>query len=128
MSESNVLILQCDKELKDWELAQLHENILKQKESGVILLPNYVKVVNVPEEEINGELVVMSIGAPEPEPKMYVIKSSGGRYLMSWKKDSDITDILDFTDYKSYAQKFDKESAERIITKTFGKGYIMEEL
>lgn len=36
MSESNVLILQSDKELKDWELADLHESILKQKESDVI--------------------------------------------------------------------------------------------
>ena len=79
MSESNVLILQSDKELKDWELADLHESILKQKESDVILLPNYVKVVNVPEEEINGELVVMNSGAPEPD--RYVLKCYDGRYV-----------------------------------------------
>lgn len=56
MSESNVLILQSDKELKDWELSSLYENILKQKESDVILLPNYVKVVNVPEADVACQL------------------------------------------------------------------------
>lgn len=81
MSESNVLILQSDRELKDWELSSLYENILKQKESGVILLPNYVKVVNVPEEEINGKLVVMNSGAPEPQ---FVIRDSNGSYFKSF--------------------------------------------
>ena len=125
MSESNVLILQCDRELKDWELANLHENILKQKESGVILLPNYVKVVNVPEEVTNGELVVMNSGAPEQKSKLYLIKSRGGQYLKSRRKDSC---ICEFTDYRGYAKPFDKETAERIIDESFGKGYIMEEL
>ena len=66
MSESNVLILQCDVVLKNYEMNELYDTLLKQKEHGVILLPSYVKVVNVPEESINGELVVMNSGAPEP--------------------------------------------------------------
>lgn len=44
---------------------------------------------------------------------------------MSHRKDSC---IFDFTDYKPYAQKFDKESAERIITESLGKNYMMEEV
>ena len=72
MSESNVLILQCDVVLKNYEMNELYDKILKQKEQGVILLPSYVKVVNAPEEAINEELVVMNSGAPEPD--RYVIK------------------------------------------------------
>lgn len=125
MSESNVLILQCDVVLKNYEMNELYDTILGQKEQGVILLPSYVKVVNVPEEVANGELVVMNSGAPEPKSKLYLIKSPGGQYLKGRRQDSC---IYDFTDYKSYAQKFDKESAERIITEIFGKGYMMEEV
>lgn len=53
MSENNVLILQCDVVLKNYEMNELYDTILKQKEQGVILLPSYVKVVNVPEKEAN---------------------------------------------------------------------------
>lgn len=125
MSESNVLILQCDVVLKNYKMNELYDTILEQKEQGVILLPSYVKVVNVPEEVINGDLIVMNSGAPEPKPKMYIIKSPDGMYLMSRKKDSC---IFDFTYYKPYAQKFDKESAERIIKKSLGSSYTLEEL
>ena len=48
MSENNVLILQCDVVLKNYEMNELYDTILEQKEKGVILLPSYVKVVNVP--------------------------------------------------------------------------------
>lgn len=48
MSESNVLILQCDVVLKNYEMNELYDTILKQKDQGVILLPSYVKIVNVP--------------------------------------------------------------------------------
>lgn len=123
MSEKNVLILQSNVMLKNYEMNELYDTILSQKERGVILLPSYVKVVNVPEEAINGELVVMNSGAPEPEK--YVIKSPGGQYLMSRKKDSC---IFDFTDYKPYAQKFDKESAEQLIKNPLGSSYTLEEL
>lgn len=52
MSESNVLILQCDVVRNNYEMNELYDTILAQKEHGVILLPSYVKVVNVPAEEM----------------------------------------------------------------------------
>ena len=122
MSESNVLILQSDKELKDWELADLHESILKQKESDVILLPNYVKVVNVPEEEINGELVVMNSGAPEPD--RYVHKCYDGRYVYRYTPGSS---IIELTPDKTFAIVFSKARAEEMLKKV-GRAYEMEEL
>ena len=125
MSESNVLILQCDVVLKNYEMNELYDTILKQKEQGVILLPSYVKVVNVPEEVTNGELVVMNNEKPEPKSKLYLIKSRGGQYLKARRQDSC---ICEFTDYRGYAKPFDKETAEQIIDESFGKGYIMEEL
>lgn len=125
MSESNVLILQCDVVLKNYKMNELYDTILEQKEQGVILLPSYVKVVNVPEEVINGDLIVMNSGAPEPKSKWYLIKSPVGQYLKTRWQDSC---IYEFTDYRYYAQPFDKDTAERIITENFGKGYMMEEL
>ena len=122
MSESNVLILQSDKELKDWELADLHESILKQKESDVILLPNYVKVVNVPEEEINGELVVMNSGAPEPD--RYVLKCYDGRDVYRYTPGSS---IIELTPDKTFAIVFSKARAEEMLKKV-GRAYEMEEL
>ena len=62
MSEKNMLILQCDVVLKNYEMNELYATILAQKEHGVILLLSYVKVVNVPEVVTNGELVVMNSG------------------------------------------------------------------
>ena len=84
MSESNVLILQCDVVLKNYDMNELYDTILKQKEQGVILLPSYVKVVNIPEEVTNGELVVMNSGAPEPEKKEAnkLLKKLGNCYEM----------------------------------------------
>ena len=125
MSENNVLILQCDVVLKNYEINKLYDTILEQKKQGVILLPSYVKVVNVPEEVTNGELVVMNSGAPEPKSKWYLIKSPGGQYLKASRQDSG---ICEFTDYRYYAKPFDKNTAEQIITENFGKGYMMEEL
>lgn len=122
MSESNVLILQSDKELKDWELSSLYENILKQKESDVILLPNYVKVVNVPEEEINGELVVMNSGAPEPDK--YVLKCYDGRYVYRYTPG---LSIIELTPDKTFAIVFSKARAEEMLKKV-GRAYEMEEL
>lgn len=129
INESNVLILQSDRELKDLELSSLYENILKQKESGVILLPNYVKVVNVPEEEINGELVVMNSGAPEPEK--YVIKRVSGikgfSYVLNVRPSYECTLLVDFTEYKMAALRFSETEANELLKK-LGNGYEMEEL
>ena len=74
MSEKNVLILQCDVVLKNYDMNELYDTILEQKKQGVILLPSYVKVVNIPEEVANGELVVMNSEGYKPEPEKYVIK------------------------------------------------------
>lgn len=122
MSESNVLILQCDVALKNYEMNELYDTILEQKERGVILLPKYVKVLNVPEEAINGELIVMNSGAPEPE--RYVIKCYDGRYLYRYTPGSS---IIELTPDKTFAIFFSKSRAEKLLKK-LGNDYEMEEL
>lgn len=122
MSESNVLILQCDVVLKNYEMNELYDTILEQKEQGVILLPKYVKVVNVPEEVTNGELIVMNSGAPEPE--RYVIKCYDGRYLYRYTPGSS---IIELTPDKTFAIFFSKSRAEKLLKK-LGNDYEMEEL
>lgn len=122
MSESNVLILQCDMVLKNYEMNELYDTILEQKEQGVILLPKYVKVVNVPEEVINGELVVTNSGAPEPE--RYLLKCYDGRYIYRYTPGSS---IIELTPDKTFAISFSKAKAEKMLKK-LGNGYEMEEL
>lgn len=122
MSEKNVLILQSDIALKNCDLNELYDTILAQKERGVILLPSYVKVLNVPEEAINGELIVMNSGAPEPE--RYVIKCYDGRYLYRYTPGSS---IIELTPDKTFAIFFSKSRAEKLLKK-LGNDYEMEEL
>ena len=122
MSENNVLILQCDVVLKNYDLNELYDTILAQKEHGVILLPSYVKVVNLPEEVINGELVVMNSGAPEPE--RYLLKCYDGRYIYRYTPGSS---IIELTPDKTFAIYFSKAKAEKMLKK-LGNGYEMEEL
>ena len=129
MSESNVLILQCDVVLKNYEMNELYDTILAQKERGVILLPKYVKVVNVPEEVTNGELVVMNSGAPEPEK--YVIKRvSGGKeasYVLNVRPSYGRALLVDYTEYKMIALRFSEKEANKLLKK-LGNDYEMEEL
>lgn len=129
MSESNVLILQSDVVLKNYELNELYDTILAQKEHGVILLPSYVKVVNVPEEEINGELVVMNSGAPEPEK--YVIKRVSGckgvSYVLNVRPSYGRALLVDYTEYKMIALRFSEKEANKLLKK-LGNGYEMEEV
>lgn len=120
MSEKNVLILQSNVVLKNYELNELYDTILAQKERGVILLPSYVKVVNVPEEAINGELVVMNSG--EPEPEKYVIKSRDGRYLYRYTPGSS---IIELTPDKTFSIFFSKSRAEELLKK-LGDDYELE--
>ena len=122
MSESNVLILQSDVVLKDYKLNELYDTILAQKERSVILLPSYVKVVNVPEEMTNGELVVINSGAPEPEK--YVLKCYDGRYVYRYTPGSS---IIELTPDKTFAIAFSKARAEEMLKKV-GRAYEMEEL
>lgn len=122
MSESNVLILQCDVVLKNYEMNELYDTILEQKEQGVILLPSYVKVVNVPEEVINGELVVTNSGAPEPE--RYLLKCYDGRYIYRHTPGSS---IIELTPDKTFAISFSKAKAEEMLKK-LGNDYEMEEI
>lgn len=122
MSESNVLILQSDVMLKNYEMNELYDTILEQKEQGVILLPKYVKVVNVPEEVTNGELVVMNSG--EPEAKKYVLKCYDGRYVYRYTPGSS---IIELTPDKTFAIVFSKARAEEMLKKV-GRAYEMEEL
>lgn len=122
MSEKNVLILQSNVMLKNCEMNELYDTILAQKERGVILLPSYVKVVNVPEEVINGELVVMNSGAPEPE--RYVLKCYDGRYVYRYTPGSS---IIELTPDKTFAIFFSKSRAEEMLKKV-GRDYELEEL
>ena len=129
MSENNVLILQCDVVLKNYEMNELYDTILKQKEQGVILLPPYVKVVNVPEESTNGELVVMNSGAPEPEK--YVIKrvsgSNGVSYVLNVRPSYGRALLVDYTENKMIALRFSEKEANKLLKK-LGNGYEMEEV
>lgn len=127
MSEKNVLILQSNVVLKNYELNELYDTILAQKERGVILLPSYVKVVNVPEEAINGELIVMNSGAPEPEK--YVLKRKQGRwnYVLNIRPSYEGTLLVDYTDYKMMAMRLSKTEAEKLLKK-LGNDYEMEEV
>ena len=129
MSESNVLILQCDVVLKNYEMNELYDTILEQKEQGVILLPKYVKVVNVPEEVTNGELVVMNSG--EPEPEKYVIKrvrwDKEVSYVLNVRPSYGRALLVDFTEYKMIALRFSEKEANKLLKK-LGNGYEMEEV
>ena len=129
MSENNVLILQCDVVLKNYEMNELYDTILKQKEQGVILLPPYVKVVNVPEESTNGELVVINSGAPEPEK--YVIKrvsgSNGVSYVLNVRPSYGRALLVDYTEHKMIALRFSEKEANKLLKK-LGNGYEMEEV
>lgn len=125
MSESNVLILQCDMMLKNYEMNELYDTILEQKEQGVILLPKYVKVVNVPEEVINGELVVTNSG--EPEPEKYVLKREGWKYVLNIRPSDGSALLVDHTVYKMMAMRLSKTEAEKLLKK-LGNDYEMEEL
>lgn len=129
MSEKNVLILQSEIVLKDYDLDKLHDKLLEQKESGLILLPSYVKVVNVPEEAINGELIVMNSGAPEPEK--YVLKrkqeQEGWNYVLNIRPSYGRALLVDYTDYKMMALRLSKTEAEKLLKK-LGDNYEMEEL
>ena len=131
MSESNVLILQCDMVLKNYEMNELYDTILEQKEQGVILLPKYVKVVNVPEEVINGELVVTNSEGYKPEPERYVIKrvsgSKGGSYVLKVRPSYGRALLVDYTEYKMIALRFSETEANKLLKK-LGNGYEMEEL
>jgi hypothetical protein len=122
MSESNVLILQCDVVLKNYEMNELYDTILEQKEQGVILLPKYVKVVNVPEEVTNGKLVIMNSGAPEP--KKYVLKCYDGRYVYRYTPGSS---IIELTPDRTFSIVFSKARAEEMLKK-LGRDYEMEEV
>lgn len=106
MIEKDLLILQSNVVLKNSEMNELYDTILAQKEHGVILLPSYVKVMNVPEEGINGDLVIMNSGAPEPQ---FVIRDSNGSYFKSFGKmlGSPIT----WTDSEEKATKYSSRRA-----------------
>ena len=122
MSEKNVLILQSDVVLSKCDKQRLYEKILEQKEHGVILLPSYVKVLNMPDGKIDGELVVMNRGEFKPEPKEYVIKCYDGRYLYRYG-----LSIIELTTDKTFAIYFSKSRAEELLKK-LGNDYEMEEL
>lgn len=121
MSEKNLLILQSDMVLSECDRQRLYENILEQKELGVILLPPYVKVLRIPEGEIDDELVMTNCRDLKPEPKTYVIKCYDRRYVYRY----DLS-IVELTPDKTFAIYFSKSRAEELLRK-LGDGYEMEE-
>lgn len=129
MSEKNVLILQSNVVLKNSDLNELYDTILAQKERGVILLPSYVKVLNLPEEIINGELAIMNNG--EPEPEKYVLKrkqeQEGWNYVLNIRPSYGRSLLVDYTDYKMIAMRLSKTEAEKLLKK-LGNDYEMEEI
>ena len=140
MSESNVLILQCDVVLKNYEMNKLYDTILEQKEQGVILLPKYVKVVNVPEEVINGELVVTNsegykpepeMNSGKPEPEKYVIKRVSGdkevSYVLNVRPSYGRALLVDYTECKMIALRFSETEANKLLKK-LGNDYEIEEV
>ena len=127
MSEKNVLILQSNVVLKNYEMNELYDTILAQKERGVILLPSYVKIVNVPEEVINGELVVMNSGAPEPERYVLKQKQEGWKYVLNIRPSDGSALLVDHTVYKMIAMRLSKTEAEKLLKK-LGNDYELEEL
>lgn len=127
MSEKNVLILQSNVVLKNYEMNELYDTILAQKEHGVILLPSYVKVVNVPEEAINGKLVIMNSGAPEPEKYVLKRKREGWKYVLNIRPSDGSTLLVDHTVYKMMAMRLSKTEAEKLLKK-LGNAYEMEEI
>ena len=127
MSEKNVLILQSNVVLKNYEMNELYDTILAQKERGVILLPSYVKVVNVPEEVINGELIVMNSGAPEPEKYVLKRKQEGWNYVLNIRPSYGRALLVDYTDYKMMAMRLSKTEAEKLLKK-LGNAYEMEDV
>lgn len=131
MSEKNVLILQCDVVLKNYDMNELYDTILEQKKQGVILLPSYVKVVNIPEEVANGELVVMNNEGCKPEPEKYVIKrvrwDKEVSYVLNVRPSYGRALLVDFTEYKMIALRFSEKEANKLLKK-LGNGYEMEEV
>ena len=140
MSEKNVLILQCDVVLQNYDMNELYDTILEQKKQGVILLPSYVKVVNIPEEVTNGELVVMNnegckpdpeMNSGEPEPEKYVIKrvrwDKEVSYVLNVRPSYGRALLVDFTEYKMIALRFSEKEANKLLKK-LGNGYEMEEV
>ena len=127
MSEKNVLILQSNVVLKNYEMNELYDTILAQKERGVILLPSYVKVVSVPEEVINGELIVMNSGEPDPEKYVLKRKQEGWNYVLNIRPSDGSALLVDYTDYKMMAMRLSKTEAEKLLKK-LGNAYEMEEL
>lgn len=127
MSEKNVLILQSNVVLNNCKMNELYDTILAQKERGVILLPSYVKIVNVPEEAINGKLVVMNSGAPEPEKYVLKRKQEGWNYVLNIRPSYGRALLVDYTDYKMMAMQLNKTEAEKLLKK-LGNGYEMEEI
>ena len=118
MNEKNLLILQSEVVLKNYEINELYDTILAQKEHGVILLPSYVKVVKVPEGDIDGELVVMNCG--EYKHKQWVIRDVAGCYFVSLGKSTGTATIWESN--KNAALKYDsKVAAEnmRLYLSTF---------
>jgi len=95
------------------------------------LLPSYVKVVNVPEEVTNGELVVMNSEEYKPEPKRYVIKRVSGSkevsYVLNVRPSYGRALLVDYTEYKMIAREFREKEANELLKK-LGNGYEMEEL
>lgn len=104
---NDILVLRSKIKLSDFDIRQLQMNILAQRETGVILIPDYVEVVKMPDGEISGELVVMNGG--EEKAERYVIRNVEGLYFKSFGRS--MGSRLHWADTKDDAMKYDSKQA-----------------
>ena len=79
---NDILVLRSKIRLSDFDSRKLQNDILSQMETGVILLPDYVEVVRIPDGEVGCELVVMDGG--EYKAVKWVIRNTEGLYFKSF--------------------------------------------
>ena len=104
---TDILVLRSKIRLSDFDIRKLQRDILSQMETGLILLPDYVEVVKMPEGGISGELVVMNCG--EEKAERYVIRNVEGLYFKSFGPM--VGTPLQWADNKDDAMKYDSKQA-----------------
>ena len=110
MNDKNLLILQTYKILSDYDMKKLKDDILRDIDLGVIVLPPYVKVLNMPDGKIDGELIVMNCGELKPQ---FVIQDSNNAYFKSFGKM--FGSPLVWTDSEEKAAKYSSRRAAESI-------------
>ena len=79
---NDILVLRSKIRLSNFDSLKLQNDILAQMETGVILLPDYVEIVKIPDGGIGCELVVMDGGGYKA--LKWVIRNTEGLYFKSF--------------------------------------------